>query len=180
MKVILISGKAGHGKDTLATLMRKYLEANNKKVLTIHFGDPVKWLARDFLGWDGDKTTVEGRNILQTLGTNIMRTAYPTYWAEIIAKFISAVNMWDYVLIPDWRFENEFETVYQYNELVTTVRIERYNQDGTFYRNPNMTMYQLLHVSECQLDKFPFEWIVENRGTTNDLKDSVEVMLEHI
>ena len=55
MKVILISGKAGHGKDAFATFLKEKLEAAEKTVLIIKFGDAVKWLAQKFLGWDGNK-----------------------------------------------------------------------------------------------------------------------------
>ena len=33
MKVIMISGKSGSGKDTFATLLKDELETHNKKVL---------------------------------------------------------------------------------------------------------------------------------------------------
>lgn len=179
MKVILISAKSQHGKDTVAKLIQKDLQNKGKSVLIIHFADPVKWLARDFFNWDGNKD-INGRELLQTLGTEIMRKNFPTYWAEIISKFIAAANKWDYVLIPDWRFENEFEIIYKYNPLVTTIRVNRFNKDGSKFFNSNMTCVQRLHISEWELDNFPFEWIIDNRGTIEDLKNSVEIMLEHI
>ena len=35
MKIILISGKARHGKDSFATFMKEDLERHNKKVLIV-------------------------------------------------------------------------------------------------------------------------------------------------
>ena len=175
----MISAKSQHGKDTIAKLMQEQLEQNGKKVLIIHFADPVKWLAHDFFNWDGNKD-VEGRKLLQTLGTEIMRKHFPTYWADIIAKFIAATKKWDYILIPDWRFENEFETIYKYNPFVITIRINSFNSDGSQFFNPNMTLEQRLHISEWELDNFPFEWIIDNRGTIEDLNESIQTILEHI
>ena len=179
MKVIMISGKSGHGKDTVAQMMKEILEKDNKRVLIIHFADLVKHYARDYYNWNGQKDEA-GRALLQKIGTTIMRTHYPTYWAEIIAKFISAANEWDCVIIPDLRFQNEFETICEHNINCETIRIERYNQDGTPYINPNMTEEQLNHVSETQLDDFAFNWIIENRGSLEDLEDSIKLILEKI
>ena len=44
MKVICISGKAQHGKDTSAKLIKMILEANGYKVLIAHYGDLVKYI----------------------------------------------------------------------------------------------------------------------------------------
>ena len=173
----MISGKSMSGKDTLAEMFKTYCELKNKTVLTIHFGDAVKWIARDYYGWNGEKD-IHGRTLLQTIGTDIMRKKYPSYWGRIVSKFISAAASWDYVLIPDWRFKNEFEEICDRNEDVVTIRIERYNQDGTLFINPNMTVDQANHISEHALDKFPVEYIVENRGDIDDLYDSVEVIME--
>ena len=48
MKVICISGKARHGKDTLATILKKRLEDNGNRVLITHFGDLVKYICEKF------------------------------------------------------------------------------------------------------------------------------------
>ena len=190
MKIIMISAKSQHGKDTVANIIRELLENRGKKVLTIHFADLVKHYATDYYGWNGNKDT-DGRDLLQTIGTGILRARWPKYWAEIIGKFLDAIGDledtrygFNYILIPDWRFTNEFDTISNYaslfNNIVTTIRVERFNEDGTRYINPNMNEEQLLHVSECQLDNFPTDWVIENRNSIEDLKDSIEIMLEHI
>lgn len=177
MQVIMISGKSASGKTTFAQLLREQLESNGKTVLTIHFGDMVKDMLTRYYAWDGKKDT-NGRALLQKLGTTIMRESFPTYWAEIVAKFISAAHEWDYVLIPDLRFYNEFETICQYNENVTTVRINRFDKEGKPYYNSNMRMNQLTHVSECELDDFNFEYIIENRSDLAALKESANLLIK--
>ena len=42
MKVILITGKAGSGKDTTAVLLKEMLECQGKKVEILHFADELK------------------------------------------------------------------------------------------------------------------------------------------
>ena len=39
MKIVCISGKAQHGKDTTAKLLEEILEAQGNRVLIAHYGD---------------------------------------------------------------------------------------------------------------------------------------------
>ena len=55
MKIIVISGKAGAGKDTLGEIIRDKLEALDKTVLITHYADLVKYMCKQFFGWDGVK-----------------------------------------------------------------------------------------------------------------------------
>ena len=64
MKVICISGKARHGKDTLAGILKTHLEDQGNKVLIAHFGDLVKYICEKFFDWNGQKDE-EGRTLLQ-------------------------------------------------------------------------------------------------------------------
>lgn len=179
MKVIMISGKSASGKDEFARLLEEKLKSYGKNVLIIHFGDAVKDMLTRYYNWDGNKDAA-GRAMLQRLGTEIMRTAHSTYWAEIVAKFISAAHEWDYVLIPDLRFYNEFETVCQYNDNVITIRINRFDKNGKPYYNSNMRINQLTHVSECELDDFNFEYIIENRSDITALSESANLLIQEM
>lgn len=188
MKIIMISGKAGSGKDTVAGFFMDELIAAEQRVLVMHFADLVKYYATQYFNWNGEKDEA-GRGLLQEIGTTVMRGRYPEYWAEIIGKFIDAYTIpehsfFDYILIPDWRFINEYEVVYDYatiqNNQTITIRVNRYDDTGLKWENPNMTPNQLNHISECELDNFVFDWIIDNRGTLADLNDSVKVILENI
>lgn len=180
----MISGKSQSGKDVVANTIAQTLQERDYSVLTIHFADLVKFYATQYWNWDGEKNH-DGRALLQLIGTTIMRSRYPSYWAKIVAKFIDAVDELHHfhvVLIPDWRFINEYETVYDYaeklNQKVITIRINRYNPDGSSYINPQMDEQQTTHISECELDNFTFDWIIENRGTLEDLTDSINYFLD--
>lgn len=173
MKVIMISGKAGHGKDTIAQLIKEELEKREYRVLVIKFGDPVKWFAREYYHWNGEKD-FEGRALLQNIGTTIMRSYDKYYWGNIISEFIAANNDFDVALIPDWRFFSEEEAIEKYNKNYFTIRVNRPN-----YINPNMSKEQLNHVSETELDNAAFNWIIENNGTIENLKESVNYILDN-
>ena len=171
----MISGKAGHGKDTFANMLKTSFENNGKSVIIMHFADLVKHYAYDYYNWNGEKGT-SGRALLQYIGTDLMRAHYPTYWAEIIAKFVSAETKWDIALIPDFRFPNEYSTMCKYNKDVHTIRIIRYDKEQ-IYENPNLTEEQKSHPSECSLDDFEFEFAVKNDGTLTHLQKGAQTLV---
>ena len=46
-KVILISGKGRHGKDSTAEALRRRYEEEGKHVLIYHFADPLKMICEN-------------------------------------------------------------------------------------------------------------------------------------
>ena len=46
-KVILISGKGRHGKDSTAEALRRRYEEEGKRVLIYHFADPLKMICEN-------------------------------------------------------------------------------------------------------------------------------------
>ena len=114
MKVICISGKAQNGKDTTASFMKQALEDKGQRVLIAHFGDLVKYICKTFFGWDGQKDE-RGRTLLQYVGTDKIRAVSPDYWVDFIVNILTIFkDEWDYVLIPDCRFPNEYEIFLHY------------------------------------------------------------------
>lgn len=181
MKIIIISGKSGSGKDTFANLMREKLEAAGCNCVTIHYADLVKYYATQYYHWNGEKDEA-GRQLLTTIGTDKVRSLLPDYWSEIVAKFLCVAahyDDFDCAFIPDARFPNEIEVVMEYNPDVTTIRMNRINEDGSIYLNPALTAEQLNHASEISLDNYPFDYIVENHNL-NELNDSADVILEDL
>ena len=175
MKIILISGKAGHGKDTVGEYLEKYYSNAGKKVLVCHFGDAVKHVCTKFFGWDGRKTP-EGRKLTQHVATDTTRALYPNFWADFIIKLLHVFyDEWDIVLIPDLRFTNEVESMKNWFTDVITCRVNRPN----FIRE-EFTEDTLSHVSENQLDDYNFDYVIENNSTLDDLYKKVDSFIEAV
>lgn len=156
MKVICISGKAQHGKDTTAGYLKEFLEERGKKVLIAHYGDLVKYVCKTFFGWDGQKDE-KGRTLLQYVGTDQIRTQEPDYWVQFIESILSMFpNEWDYVLIPDCRFPNEIEYLRDFRHDVTHIRVLRQN-----FVSP-LTEEQQRHPSETALDGYSYDYLLYN------------------
>lgn len=182
MNTIIISGKAGSGKDTLAQFMEEELKKRGKKVLIIHYGDAVKWVLRDYFNWDGKKDAV-GRTLLQRVGTDVVRAMHPNFWTCIVVGLIQAFEPysdWDVALVPDARFPNEVDIALRELQNCVSVRIERRNEDGSLWINPKLTEDQRNHPSETSLDCYAFDYVVHNDEGLDTLRESAQTILEDL
>lgn len=172
LKVIMISGKAESGKNFVADIMRQKLDENGNKVLTVAFGDYVKFLCSTYFGWDGKKDN-KGRELLQHIGTGVFRRYNEDYFANRVVDLIKATGEWDYVIIPDLRFENELHIIHSNFDAVA-VRVERSGFDST------LTAAQKLNQSEIELDNHPgFDYTI-NTNDAAEKEQQALIILEDI
>lgn len=172
MKVITISGKAEHGKDTAAKSIKNRLESMGYSVLICHYADLLKYICKQFFSWDGKKDE-EGRSLLQIVGTETIRKKEPEFWVDFIAKILELFpDEWDFVLIPDTRFPNEIDSMKKKFGTVS-VRVVRPNFEN------HLTEEQRKHESETALDKYKFDYEIINPGT-DELETEVEMFVNEI
>ena len=155
-KVILISGKAEHGKSTLATMLQNSLADQGEKVLRIAFADQVKFIATKYFKWNGKKDD-NGRKLLQWLGTDYVRERDEDFWARPVFEFVTVFQeQYSYVIIDDWRFINE-EVIFRFSPFETlSLRVVRPNFENS------LTDEQRSHRSETELDNHDFDYTVYN------------------
>lgn len=105
--MIIISGRAGVGKTTMAQFMVEHLKSNNNSAAIFSFAAGVKSIAR-FMGWNGDKDE-RGRKLLQEIGV-VGRRYNKDIWAKLMVDSIFSMGIIpDYIIVDDWRFQNEFK-----------------------------------------------------------------------
>ena len=183
MKIILISGKAQHGKDTCGKFFDTELRVKGFSTQIIHFGDALKYVCSQYYNWSGEKDEV-GRSLLQLVGTEIVRRKDEHFWTDFVGRLAHTFNC-DYVIIPDWRFEEEHERLLQwfdFNDIIT-IRVERYEKweegEQIPFVNEAMTLSQLHHRSEIELDNYPCHYHIVNT-TLEKLEQSVNYILEEV
>ena len=171
-EVFLVAGKAQNGKGTFASLLKEQIEINTReKVLIISFGDLVKFVCANYLGWDGKKDAV-GRTTLQYVGTDLVRKKEPNFWRDWVVKLVGLFeDEFQYCIIPDVRFKNEIEFSDKWK--VTTIRVNRLN-----FESP-LTEEQQNHRSETELDDFDFDYNVY-ASSLQELKASAVKFAERI
>jgi len=167
--VYLIAGKAQHGKTTLANFMKSELEFHGRRVLKLGFADHVKFICRQYFGWDGAKD-VAGRDLLQKVGTDIVRARYPDFWVESVKNTIQAFrDEWDYFIVDDLRFPNEMKMRPE-GCIVKTIKVFRPD-----FISP-LTPEQLMHPSETALDNVSMGINTTSR-TLEDVMRHAEVIV---
>jgi len=174
MKIICISGKAQHGKDTTAKILKARLEANGNTVLIAHFADTLKFVCKTFFDWDGEKDDA-GRTLLQYVGTDVVRKRRPGFWVDFMFNILDLFkDSWDYVILPDCRYPNEITRMLVVAETVWHVRVVRPN-----FASP-LTSEQQAHESETSLDHYPREYVVLNSGDLEALNEAAINLAEQI
>ena len=182
---VLISGKAGVGKTTLADILEKEITYYTTLTVERHpFADAVKSVARREFGWDGTKDS-KGRNLLQVIGTEAGRQYNKDIWAnKVLNKIESGGNTRMFfpsiVLCDDWRYPNERDVLKKSPLLdVVTIRIEAPNREvlrGTAYEN---------HISETALPgdvvrMMYYDYNVDNTGSMKELEKQAKKILESL
>jgi hypothetical protein len=182
-KIIMLSGKAGSGKDTFFESIKNdeffINDCKGLKILhpkRISFADSLKRLAKEF-GWSGKKD-IDGRNFLIVLGqylgdepiteklkfTDLQRiyetskyfTKDKLFWVKSIESKLEDLN-----IITDWRMLKEYYYLkYIKNYDVTTVRIVRENKKISDIDTP----------TETELDNFDFDYVIHNNESLDDLR----------
>lgn len=173
MKVICISGKARHGKDVTGGYIKKELESRGYRVLVTHYSDLLKYVCKNFFGWNGEKDA-EGRKLLQYVGTDVVRAMVPNFWVNFIIDILLMFRKeWDYVIIPDCRFPNEVERLKYYEIDTVLVRVIRSNFDN------GLSDEAKSHISETALDNYNYDYVLMNTGL-DELKSAVNVLVDKI
>lgn len=155
--IVAFSGWAGSGKSTCAELVQ--IEYGYSR---LSFATPVKELALA-CGWNGEKDDA-GRKFLQNLGVGARQVLGPDVWVN--AALCSMRRNRRYV-IDDCRFVNECRMVTEMGGVIVRV-----NRPGVVPARS--------HLSETQLDSYPFDFVIDNSGTEFDLLRSTRRLMDHL
>lgn len=167
-RFICVSGEAQHGKDTSAEVIRAELETLGDEAIIVHYADLLKFICRIFFGWNGEKDEA-GRTLLQRIGTDVIREEEPDYWVNFVLGIIKFFpTEWNTIIIPDCRFPNEIEVLKNAGYPVTHVRVYRPNFDN------GLTEDQKNHPSETALKDYPYDLLLLNEGTLDDLRETID------
>ena len=182
--IIGLSGKIGSGKSTVADIFEMngfYLDS---------FAKSVKDVSNSIFGFD--RSRLEGitkedrewrekpderysilfnksfspRDSLILIGTTLGRNQiHQDIWVEtVFNRYNSSHNQ--NLVITDVRFPNEYNAIKKRGGIL--IRIERHNT------------YRIEHESETSLDTYPFDYVIENNGTIEELKEKVKKIINKI
>jgi hypothetical protein len=104
------------------------------------------------------------RSFLQKLGTESVRNGlHPNTWINALFADLKEDSKW---IITDVRYPNEYEAIKQRGGIMIRVNRGEQSKDA--------------HISETALDDFKFDFVIENNGSLDELKERVKDVLESI
>jgi hypothetical protein len=178
--IIALCGKKRCGKDTVANyICDKYSEYKNlkisqqlKDVIKIMFDFNDDQIETDLKDIVDPNWNVTPRKTMQFIGTELMQYEIQKILPDMgrlfwIKSFINKhiINKNNKIIISDLRFYHEYEELKKYNTIF--VKIEK---------NGN-NLEEDTHSSEMDFLKIPPDYIINNRGSLEDLKINIENFL---
>ena len=176
MKLIGIAGRAGHGKDTVASLIGlprvAFADALKQDAFwTLITAPESPFLAifeslnpqPDPLGFINNlKHMPTIRAFLQNYG-QAMRAAQPDYWVSRLMRGLDPVAFG--YAITDVRYVNEATAIKARGGII--VRVHRHLFDN------GLSAEAQAHPSETELDDYPFDTVLVNDGTLDQLAQEI-------
>ena len=167
--IILLSGKCGNGKDTIADYLvtnYNYSKYSFAETLKHHTSqkynfDPVLCFTQE-----GKKTTIGDKTVRDLLISEALeiRKTNDNYFVEkTVSKFQKGTD----IVISDCRYPNEIEYITKAFKDVIVLRVNKSDQQNPTHLLP----------SETQLDNYQFDYIIDNDGSMESLYNSVSVFL---
>lgn len=181
-KIIMISGKQGSGKTTLAD--RLYDKLVNPDTLTgvvrLKFADPLyaaNEALKDAMEPFGIPVSEKEGAFLQFLGTEWGRKKDPDIWVKALKKqvsFYEAQAPGSFIIIDDCRFKNEFDAFPD----ALRIRLKAPEEDRKV--RTHVWRDNTLHASETDLDDYEskFELVIDTGANTKD--QTLLAVLKHI
>lgn len=196
--VILVSGKAGSGKSTVAEMLAKKLQNEpSLRIFPYGFADPIKYLAKSYFGWDGEKDE-RGRRLLQQIGF-VGREYDEDIWVKHFLQQLdkrAGLLPFHVAIISDWRFPNELNFL-ERNPLLDTISIRVFGRGGLSGEGASdVSENSLIEVGEEVLlypldyndyaeefdaeSGFIYDYQINNECTVEELEKKVETVLTSI
>jgi len=156
-KIILITGQARHGKDSLADFLEIVSPSTTARMA---FADGVKKVAKEKHDWDGEKNEV-GRSLLQLVGTGYKILYGKDYWIKDLESKIE--DDVDYIIVSDTRFINESTYFKENGYKQVVIRVIRLDEDENIFDN-GLTEKQKNHPSEAEMSRIKSDIVISAKN----------------
>lgn len=164
MKVYVINGVGGSGKDTFVNFCRDYLGDN--KVVNISTIDPIKGIAR-MCGWNGTKYERDRRFLSDLKDLLTEYNDYPFTWLQQEVKYYQG---------RDWIAEDAFYFIHcREPEEIQRLK-DKYNATTILVRRPGISIES--NHADSNVENFNYDIIVTNNGTVEDLRETSRIFCD--
>ena len=174
MKVYIVAGKAGCGKNTTANYIKDYYKTLGKETAITEISKYLKLFAYEVKDWDGTREN-KPRAFLQEVGSAIRHDIYNEDF--LINRFLEDLKVYekfvDVVIVADVRFPREVELI---KEKCSAISIRVLNEFNDYELQGN----EKLHETETSLDNYDkFDYVIHNK-TFEGLKSDAENIVKEV
>ena len=170
--IIMLTGKAGCGKDTAYKIMKKYA---NKSIKRYAFADLLKDIAYE-AGWDGIKDE-KGRKLLVSLGKAINQYQKNFFVFET-ANAITEDKDISTKVITDLRLPCEYKTMREwFPNCERIVLIKIFGRASEYGRTTDDITER--DISEDDIGRC-FDFIVDNSGSYEDFVNNIKFIVREL
>lgn len=173
MRIFLIAGKAGSGKNEVAKLIKEYYIYKLEECAITSYSKYIKNFALELTNWDGNENN-KPRDFMQNLGDE-MRESDPNFLVSNMIKDITIYQKYvENLVISDVRMPNEIEEIKNSFDNVYSFYIV--NQ----FSSSKLTVKQQSHVTEIALENYTdFDYIIANDDLSK-LKEKIFAILDKV
>lgn len=173
MKIFLIAGKAGSGKNVVAKLIKEYYVYKLEECAITSYSKYIKNFALELTDWDGNENT-KPREFMQNLGDE-MRKIDPDFLVSNMIKDITIYQKHvENLVISDVRMPNEIDMIKTAFDNVYAIYVV--NQ----FSESKLTLKQQAHITENALEGYnDFDYVIAN-DELDKLKEKVFKILDEV
>lgn len=170
MKYFIINGRPRSGKDTFVNFCLEELGAFGKLISTVDF---VKKIATE-CGWDGTKD-LKNRKFLSDLKDLL------TNWGDIpYKKTLQEIDMFKFDL-DYWDVSDKGVVFIMCREPKEIERFEReLNAKSVLIRRASVEFEQQSNHADSEVLNHKYDYIIENNGTVDELKEKAKGFLKNL
>ncbi len=148
MKIYLVAGKSGSGKNTVARIIQEFYQNQNKKALITEYSKYLKLYAKEILNWQGEEP--KPRKFLQDTSITIRDNLdKPLMLVNRMLEDILIYSLYvDVVIISDVRYPEEITEIK--NRYPDTTSIYVINQ----FAPSKLTLEEQTHITETAFEEY--------------------------
>ena len=173
MKIYLLAGKAGSGKDLMGRYMKTQYDFAGHNACILHITTPLYEYARNYFSWNGNMAE-KPREFLQEMGIEVIQKQLGKkyFLLDRLCEDVDILkNFFDVFISTDGRLLFEFEELKRRFPSIKIIHVIRDN-----YEN-ELTEQEKQHVTETEMEDYTdYDYIVRNTSKERLYSEADKIM----
>lgn len=173
MKIFLLAGKAGCGKDLFGRYMKRQYDFNGYNTCILHITTPLYEYAKNYFSWDGNMAN-KPRQFFQEMGIEIIqkKLGKKYFLIDRLCEDIDILkNFFDVFIIADGRLIFEFEELKRRFPNIKIIHVIREDYDN------KLSDEEKKHITETEMEEYSdYDYIVRNTSKDRLLEEADKII----